>query len=151
MTKALALGRERPLTIMIGALGGEGGGLLSDWIVEAARAAGVLVQTTSIPGVAQRTGATTYYLEMMAPKQESAAEPVFALYPAPGHLDLVVTSELLEAGRALEGGLVTPERTTLISPTHRVMTIEEKSALEMCGWTRRVLSRPPTCSRKGQY
>jgi len=129
MTAAPVAGRDRPLTLIIGALGGEGGGLLADWIVEAARADGVLVQSTSIPGVAQRTGATTYYLEMMKPTRKAPAEPVFALYPAPGHLDLVVASELVEAGRALEMGWVTPQRTTLISPVHRVMTIEEKSAM----------------------
>jgi indolepyruvate ferredoxin oxidoreductase beta subunit len=129
MSKPSVAGRDRPLTLIIGALGGEGGGLLADWIVEAAKAEGVLVQSTSIPGVAQRTGATTYYLEMMKPRRKAAAEPVFALYPAPGHLDLVVASELVEAGRALEMGWVTSERTTLISPTHRVMTIEEKSAM----------------------
>ena len=55
----------RPVTILIGALGGEGGGLLTDWVVLAARAAGLPVQSTSIPGVAQRTGATTYYIEIL--------------------------------------------------------------------------------------
>jgi indolepyruvate ferredoxin oxidoreductase beta subunit len=50
---------ERPITILICALGGEGGGVLSEWVVEAALQAGYPVQSTSIPGVAQRTGATT--------------------------------------------------------------------------------------------
>jgi indolepyruvate ferredoxin oxidoreductase, beta subunit len=45
-------------------LGGEGGGVLSQWLVEAARIAGYPAQSTSIPGVAQRTGATTYYVEV---------------------------------------------------------------------------------------
>ena len=48
-----------PVTILIGALGGDGGGVLCDWIVSAAQAQGLGVQTTQIPGVAQRTGATT--------------------------------------------------------------------------------------------
>ncbi len=55
---------KRPIAILIGALGGEGGGLLTDWVVMAARAADLPVQSTSIPGVAQRTGATTYYIEI---------------------------------------------------------------------------------------
>ena len=53
-----------PVSILIAALGGEGGGVLSNWLVESAMAAGFPVQSTSIPGVAQRTGATTYYLEI---------------------------------------------------------------------------------------
>ena len=48
----------RPITLLIAALGGEGGGVLTDWIVAAAAKAGYPVQSTSIPGVAQRTGAT---------------------------------------------------------------------------------------------
>ena len=60
-TKALP---ERPLTILVAALGGEGGGVLADWIIAAATAQDYPVQTTSIPGVAQRTGATTYYVEL---------------------------------------------------------------------------------------
>ena len=54
----------RPFCILIAALGGEGGGVLTQWIVDAAAHAGFPVQSTSIPGVAQRTGATTYYVEI---------------------------------------------------------------------------------------
>ena len=42
----------RPVTVLIGALGGEGGGVLTDWIVSAATALDLPVQSTSIPGVA---------------------------------------------------------------------------------------------------
>jgi hypothetical protein len=56
---------QRPLTILIAALGGEGGGVLTNWIVSAATELGFPVQSTSIPGVAQRTGATTYYIEIL--------------------------------------------------------------------------------------
>ena len=45
-------GIDRPLTIVIAAMGGEGGGLLADWIVEGAKHSGILIQSTSIPGVA---------------------------------------------------------------------------------------------------
>jgi indolepyruvate ferredoxin oxidoreductase beta subunit len=51
------------VSVLIAALGGEGGGVLAGWVTEALRAAGYLAQGTSIPGVAQRTGATTYYIE----------------------------------------------------------------------------------------
>ena len=61
---------ERPITILIAALGGEGGGVMADWLMEAATASGYPAQATSIPGVAQRTGATTYYLEIFPAQRE---------------------------------------------------------------------------------
>ena len=124
-----ALANEpRPTTILIGALGGEGGGLLTNWLVAAAKAGDLPVQSTSIPGVAQRTGATTYYLEVFpTPAAElNGQSPVLSLYPGPGNMDIVVASELLEAGRAIENGFVSPDRTTLIASTHRIFAIAEK-------------------------
>ena len=121
--------QDRPFTLLIAALGGEGGGLLTDWIVEACRHEGVLVQSTSIPGVAQRTGATTYYMEAMRAAPDADREPLFGLYPAPGYIDVAVASELVEAGRLVEAGFVTPERTTLIASTHRVYAMDEKTAM----------------------
>ncbi|MCP4330184.1 MAG: indolepyruvate oxidoreductase subunit beta family protein [Alphaproteobacteria bacterium] len=119
-----------PHCILIAALGGEGGGVLTDWIVGAAEAEGFPVQSTSIPGVAQRTGATTYYIEIYPePQDGSARRPVMALYPSPGHIDVMVASELLEAGRAIEAGFVSPDRTCLIASTHRIYSIAEKSAM----------------------
>lgn len=117
----------RPTTVLIAALGGEGGGVLADWVVTAARAEGHWVQATSIPGVAQRTGATTYYIEMM-PRTEDGKRPVFALTASPGNIDLMVASELLEAGRAVENGYITPDRTTVIASTHRFYAMVEKTA-----------------------
>ena len=67
-------GIDRPLTIVIAAMGGEGGGLLADWIVEGAKHSGILIQSTSIPGVAQRTGATAYYLEMRSEERRVGKE-----------------------------------------------------------------------------
>ena len=118
----------RPLTLLVSAIGGEGGGVLASWIVEAARHHGLAVQSTSIPGVAQRTGATTYYIEMLpTPVAElDGRRPVFALYPGVGDVDVMVASEFLEAGRAIAGGFLTPDRTTLIASTHRVHTIAER-------------------------
>ena len=62
--RAAAEPPERTWTVLIAALGGEGGGVLSNWLVDAASVDGRRVQATSVPGVAQRTGATTYYLEI---------------------------------------------------------------------------------------
>ncbi len=122
---------ERSFTMVVGALGGEGGGVLANWIVAAAESLDFPVQSTSIPGVAQRTGATTYYIEIYpAPYAVlGGRSPVMALYATPGNMDVVVASELMEAGRALELGWVTDRRTTLIASTHRIYSIQEKSAM----------------------
>lgn len=117
----------RSLNIAILAMGGEGGGVLADWIVDMAEHAGYVAQTTSVPGVAQRTGATIYYVEIFP--EIGGAQPVLALMPFPGEVDVVIASELMEAGRALQRGLVTPERTTLIASTHRVYSMTEKTAM----------------------
>jgi indolepyruvate ferredoxin oxidoreductase, beta subunit len=119
---------ERPITILIAALGGEGGGVMADWLMEAATASDLPAQATSIPGVAQRTGATTYYLEIypMQRAQLGGREPVMSLTPSPGNVDIMVASELIEAGRAMTNGYVSPERTTLIASTHRIYATVEK-------------------------
>ncbi|MGE0626694.1 MAG: indolepyruvate oxidoreductase subunit beta family protein [Hyphomicrobiaceae bacterium] len=119
---------NRPLSLLICAMGGEGGGVLTNWIVAAAREQGLAVQATSVPGVAQRTGGTTYYVEM-AQRDDVGRAPVFALVPVPSQIDVVISSELTEAARAARLGFVTPERTALISSTHRVFLIEEKMAM----------------------
>jgi indolepyruvate ferredoxin oxidoreductase beta subunit len=121
----------RPITIAIVALGGEGGGVLADWIVDVAQHGGYLAQATSVPGVAQRTGATVYYLELFPERAARTAglAPVLALMPMPGDVDIVLASELMEAARAVERGFVTPDRTLLIASTHRVFAMTEKIAL----------------------
>ncbi|MEX0924057.1 MAG: indolepyruvate oxidoreductase subunit beta family protein [Rhodovibrionaceae bacterium] len=118
-----------PIRICIAALGGEGGSVLTSWIVALATAEGWPVQSTSIPGVAQRTGATTYYIEMLPERWDRPDSPIFALTPTPGFVDIVVATELLEAGRVIEQGLVSPNRTTLLASPHRAYTIEEKSGM----------------------
>ncbi len=119
---------ERSITVLIAALGGEGGGVMADWLMHAATASGFPAQATSIPGVAQRTGATTYYLEIfpVQRKQLGGREPVMSLTPSPGNVDVMVASELLEAGRAMQNGYVSPGRTTLIASTHRIYATVEK-------------------------
>ncbi len=103
---------------------------MTDWLVMTARRAGYFVQATSVPGVAQRTGATIYYMEFF-PRSDApeGKEPVMALMPNPGDVDVVVASEWMEAGRAINRGLVTKDRTTLIASTHRDYTIGEKMAM----------------------
>ncbi len=117
---------SRPLTLLVAALGGEGGGVLADWIVQCAIDQGLPVQATSVPGVAQRTGSTSYYVETMRAPSPDGRQPVFALSPVPGDVDVVLASELLEAGRMIERGFVHPRRTTLIASSSRVYTTLEK-------------------------
>ena len=126
-----ATGTERPIKLTIAALGGQGGGVLANWLIEIAEAESHLVQSTSVPGVAQRTGATIYYLEFFprAAAVRAGREPIMALMPGSGDVDCVLASELAEAGRAIQRGLVNPQRTTLIASSHRSYAIGEKSAL----------------------
>ena len=119
---------QRPITMLVCALGGEGGGVLAEWLIEVALHSGHSAQSTSIPGVAQRTGATTYYIEVF-PTPYSALNgrrPVFSLSPVPGALDLLVSSELLESVRQIGNGMTRAERTQIISSVSRALTTAEK-------------------------
>ena len=120
----------RPITIAVTALGGQGGGVLADWIRALGEANGYLAQSTSVPGVAQRTGATVYYLELFPAAAAVAAgrDPVLSLFAVPGDVDVVIAAELMEAGRAVQRGFVTPDRTVLIASNHRAYAVSEKTA-----------------------
>jgi indolepyruvate ferredoxin oxidoreductase beta subunit len=111
------------IKLAVMAVGGQGGGVLTGWIEDLARASGYACQATSVAGVAQRTGATIYYVEM-APQGDR--DPVFALLPAAGDVDILIAAEMMEAGRAILRGFVTPDRTTLIVSTHRALAVSEK-------------------------
>jgi indolepyruvate ferredoxin oxidoreductase beta subunit len=121
----------RPFKLLIAALGGEGGGVLTNWVVRAAESQGLPVQSTSIPGVAQRTGATTYYVEIFPVTHVAlkGQRPVLALAPGIGDVDLLLASELLEAARAVITGFVTPDRTRVIASTARQLVMPEKMAM----------------------
>ncbi len=118
------LSQDKPLSIAILAMGGQGGGVLADWIVALAEGQGWVAQTTSVPGVAQRTGATIYYLELL--KSRAGEKPILSLMPTPGDVDIVIAAELMEAGRSVIRGLVTPDKTLLIASTHRSFAVGEK-------------------------
>lgn len=124
----------RPITIAILAMGGEGGGVLADWIVALGERGGYKAQNTSVAGVAQRTGTTVYYVELFPPPADGIppggrSEPVLGVFPTPGEVDIVIASELMEAGRAIQRGFSTPDRTLLISSTNRVYAMSEKESL----------------------
>jgi len=122
---------QKPITLLICALGGEGGGVLSEWLIDVARASGYAAQATSIPGVAQRTGATTYYIEVFPVPIESlmGKRPVFSLYPAPGSLDGLVSSELLETARQIGNGMTSAQRTLVMTSSNRTFTTQERMQL----------------------
>ncbi|MGB7318959.1 MAG: indolepyruvate oxidoreductase subunit beta family protein [Planktotalea sp.] len=111
------------LKLAVMAVGGQGGGVLTSWIETLARAEGYACQATSVAGVAQRTGSTIYYVEMTPASDE---QPVFALAPSGGDVDVLIASEMMEVGRAIMRGFVTPDRTTLIGSTHRALAVSEK-------------------------
>jgi indolepyruvate ferredoxin oxidoreductase, beta subunit len=124
---AQRLDTRRPIAIAVLAMGGQGGGVLVDWIVVLAESQGWLTQSTSVPGVAQRTGATVYYVETIQ-ADGSGRRPVLSLMPVPGEVDIVIGAELMEAGRAMQRGFVSPDRTTLIASSHRSYAVVEKIA-----------------------
>ena len=90
------------IKLAIMAVGGQGGGVLTNWIVDLAEANGYAVQATSVAGVAQRTGATIYYIEML---EDTGRQPVFSLSPSEADVDIVIAAEWMEAGRAIMPGL----------------------------------------------
>lgn len=114
----------KPISIAILAMGGQGGGVLTDWIVSIAESQGWAAQSTSVPGVAQRTGATIYYVEMMPTL--NGKRPIFSLTPTPGDVDIVLAAEFMEAGRAMLRGFVNPNQTLLIASNHRSYAVVEK-------------------------
>jgi indolepyruvate ferredoxin oxidoreductase beta subunit len=119
---------DRPVTVLLAALGGEGGGVLSEWLYDTAVRCGHSAQCTSIPGVAQRTGATTYYVEIF-PEPDArlgGRRPVFSLNPVPGAIDLLVSSELLETVRQIGLGMASAGRTTVLTSSARALTVAEK-------------------------
>ena len=123
----VSLSSKRAFSLVIAALGGEGGGVLADWVTTAARKEGWISQSTSVPGVAQRTGATIYYVELFA-ADEADKPPVMALFPMAGDVDVVLASEALEAARMVKQGLVTGDCTTLIASDSRAYMVNEKMA-----------------------
>ena len=96
---------EPIIKLAVLAVGGQGGGVLTDWITEAAERSGHVAQSTSVAGVAQRTGATIYYVEMC---RDVGRRPVFALSPAPGDAKVVASPARISSGPARM--MVTPSK-----------------------------------------
>src|SRR3989304_7736024 len=88
--------------ILIMALGGQGGGVLTEWLFQACHLEDYPVRSTSIPGVSQRTGSTNYYLEVPTRTRRDLGDrcPEFCLYPTAGDVDLFLAPGLPEPGPA---------------------------------------------------
>lgn len=113
------------IKILIPAVGGQGGGVLTEWIVQAFFLEEYDSQGISLPGLSQRGGSTVYYLEAH-PKPESEDQSIiFAQFPVPGEVDLILAQEFLELGRALELGYGS-DKTTIVTSSHRVYSTLEK-------------------------
>ncbi len=117
-----------PFAILIVAPGGDGSAVIAEWLVAAAAHEGYPAQCATLPGLPQRNGSASYYVEIF-PSLSAASLPVLSLLPSPGEVDVLLAAELLEAGRAMQAGYVTPERSTLIAATHRIYTLTEKLAV----------------------
>ncbi len=114
------------IKILIPAVGGQGGGVLTEWLVQAFHYENYDVQGVGLPGLSQRGGSTTYYLEAHPHIDDPDKRVVFAQYPVPGDVDVILCQEFLELGRVLEEGYGSPEKTVTVSSTHRIYSTLEK-------------------------
>ncbi|MEK6223825.1 MAG: indolepyruvate oxidoreductase subunit beta family protein [Thermodesulfobacteriales bacterium] len=113
------------IKVLIPAVGGQGGGVLTEWVVQAFFLEDFDAQGISLPGLSQRGGSTVYYLEAH-PKPESEDKSIiFAQFPVPGEIDIILAQEFLELGRALELGYGS-DKTTIVTSTHRIYSTLEK-------------------------
>lgn len=114
-------------SVFVSAVGGQGGNLLVEWIFQAATFEGHRAQAVSLPGLSQRGGATSFYLEVAVGADPGRlARVVFSQHPVPGEVDLIIAQEFLELGRILQQGYGSP-RTRIVASTHRVYTVGEKT------------------------
>lgn len=117
-------------SILLAAIGGQGGNVLVEWLFLAAERDGRRAQALSLPGLSQRGGGTTFYLEIASltnPASDPALldEVVFAQFAFPGRVDVLVGQELVELGRLVQAGYVS-RRTSVVASNQRLYTIDEK-------------------------
>ncbi|MCI0453420.1 MAG: indolepyruvate oxidoreductase subunit beta family protein [Candidatus Dadabacteria bacterium] len=117
--------RSELLKMLIPAVGGQGGGVLTDWLVQAFLTEGFEVQGIGLPGLSQRGGSTIYYLEAHPKINPNEKQIIFSQYPVPGDVDVILAQEFLELGRVLEQGYGS-DKTTIVTSTHRIYSTLEK-------------------------
>ncbi len=117
---------QAPITVLVAAVGGQGGQLFSQWLFDAAREAGFFPVGVGLPGLSQREGATAYYLEFFA---EPEATALFSPFPEKGQVQVLIGLELLELMRTVREGYLAPDG-IILGSTHRILTAEEKLLLK---------------------
>ena len=125
------MSEPRPITLLIAALGGEGGGVLTDWIVDRGgrgRLSGAERPRSPASRSAPAPPPITSRSCRCRRAELGGKRPVLALTPGVGDIDIAVASELLEAGRTVANGFVTPERTIVIASLSRFYAMDEKIA-----------------------
>jgi len=127
------------LKILIPAVGGQGGGVLTEWLVNAFLKSGYDVQGISLPGLSQRAGSTVYYIETYK-SGDGDKQYIFSQYPLPGDVDIILCQEFLELGRVLEHGYGS-DKTTIISSKHRIYSTLEKLPIASGIFSREKLER----------
>jgi indolepyruvate ferredoxin oxidoreductase beta subunit len=113
-------------TVYISAVGGQGGALLTEWLLAAARQMHYRAHAVGIPGMSQRGGATSYYVEIVPEQADHELhDAILSPAPFPGEIGCLIGLEMLELGRAVEAGY-SSDQTTVIGSTHRDYTVLEK-------------------------
>ncbi|RLA07749.1 MAG: hypothetical protein DRQ54_05055, partial [Gammaproteobacteria bacterium] len=118
--------RNRSIRVLIGTVGGQGGGVLSDWLVRGLLNAGWQPQSIGLLGLSQRAGTVIYYIEA---NQEGDTPPILSPFAVPGDVDLILAQEFLELGRLLQGGFAAKDF-SIIANTYRYLGTLEKMPAE---------------------
>jgi indolepyruvate ferredoxin oxidoreductase beta subunit len=118
--------KQRATRVLIGTVGGQGGGVLSDWLVHGLLNAGWRATSIGLLGLSQRAGTVTYYCEAMP---GSGKTPVSSMFATPGDVDLIIGQELLELARIVFGGFAAPG-CAIVGNSARYLTTMEKMPAE---------------------
>ncbi|HJV84988.1 MAG TPA: DUF6537 domain-containing protein [Noviherbaspirillum sp.] len=120
------LNNNRTRRILIGTVGGQGGGVLSAWLVRGLINHGWDAISIGLLGLSQRAGTVTYYCEAAPKSEQRRVNSVFAMA---GDVDLLIGQELLELGRLVQSGYAAQD-CVIIGNTYRYLTTLEKMPSE---------------------
>lgn len=120
------MNQKKSLRVLIGTVGGQGGGVLSDWLIHGLLNANWNAVSIGLLGLSQRAGTVTYYCEASSDKEEKIVTSMFAM---PGDVNLFIGQELLELGRLLSAGYASDD-CVIIGNLGRTYTTLEKMPSE---------------------
>jgi indolepyruvate ferredoxin oxidoreductase beta subunit len=118
--------KKQSLRVLIGTVGGQGGGVLSDWLIHGLLNANWNAVSIGLLGLSQRAGTVTYYCEASSDKESKVVNSMFAV---PGDVNLFIGQELLELGRLLSSGYAS-EDCVIVGNLGRTYTTLEKMPSE---------------------